>query len=300
MHAWRFLAERCGGLFSRLAAFRLQRLGNELRRNSQTACTAISSSCTSERRGCANSVDVDHFRRQIASTARPLSLRATKKVVAKGRLNRLIITLLIGTSASAKINISGPVARNLSFWVARDGPYVVVLQLKPQQCCYCWHRDAPGIGRCCFVSTRSTLNLSHRQTSTSVSLPTSSSTRFSRPLRLDASDGFSPDELSLLAVLLNPELRGERDRRELASAQVLQARLLPNPQLGFGSGIPHGWPDHRHGQCLRPRFELGSQHADRPLSTHRRGGGPTQRRGAWTSPGRSGWSPSPASRPLTR
>jgi outer membrane protein TolC len=36
-----------------------------------------------------------------------------------------------------------------------------------------------------------------------------------------------------LAIIINPSLRAERDRRSLANAQLLQSRLLPNPQLDF-------------------------------------------------------------------
>ena len=49
-------------------------------------------------------------------------------------------------------------------------------------------------------------------------------------LRLDASDGLSPDEAELLAVLLNPALRALRDQAGEARAQLLKAGILPNPQ----------------------------------------------------------------------
>ena len=51
-------------------------------------------------------------------------------------------------------------------------------------------------------------------------------------------DGLTPEELSVVAVLLNPTLRSERDRRALANAQLLQAGLLPNPQLSWDLGVP--------------------------------------------------------------
>lgn len=51
------------------------------------------------------------------------------------------------------------------------------------------------------------------------------------PMTLDLHDGLSPDEAAVVAVLLNPSLRSVRDRRALADAQLLQAGLLPNPQL---------------------------------------------------------------------
>ena len=52
-----------------------------------------------------------------------------------------------------------------------------------------------------------------------------------RPVRLDASDGLSPDEAAVLAVVLNPALRATRDQCAEAEAQLLKAGILPNPQL---------------------------------------------------------------------
>ena len=53
------------------------------------------------------------------------------------------------------------------------------------------------------------------------------------PLVIDGRDGFSPDEIALMAVLASPQLRALRDQRGVAQAQVLQAGILPNPQLGY-------------------------------------------------------------------
>lgn len=52
-----------------------------------------------------------------------------------------------------------------------------------------------------------------------------------RPVRLDASDGLSPDEAAVLAVVLNPGLRAVRAQRDVAQAQLLKAGILPNPHL---------------------------------------------------------------------
>ncbi len=52
-----------------------------------------------------------------------------------------------------------------------------------------------------------------------------------RPVRMDASDGLSPDEAAVAAVVLNPALRAARDRAGEAQAQLLIAGILPNPQL---------------------------------------------------------------------
>jgi outer membrane protein TolC len=55
-----------------------------------------------------------------------------------------------------------------------------------------------------------------------------------RPVEIDLRNGISPDEAAVLAVLLNPTLRADRDRRGLASAQLIQAGVLPNPQISYG------------------------------------------------------------------
>lgn len=54
------------------------------------------------------------------------------------------------------------------------------------------------------------------------------------PLTLDLSVGIGPDEATLLALFLNPALVASRDRRGLATAQLIQAGVLPNPQISFG------------------------------------------------------------------
>ncbi len=60
------------------------------------------------------------------------------------------------------------------------------------------------------------------------------------PIQLDTQDGLSPDEAAVLAVLLNPSLRAARDERMLGDAQLLQAGLLPNPELAFDFATPTG------------------------------------------------------------
>lgn len=77
-----------------------------------------------------------------------------------------------------------------------------------------------------------------------------------KPVELDFDGGLSPDAAAVLAVLLNPNLRSVRDQRGLADAQLLQAGLLPNPQImasldrpAFGNtagtvtayGVGFGW-----------------------------------------------------------
>jgi outer membrane protein, heavy metal efflux system len=59
-------------------------------------------------------------------------------------------------------------------------------------------------------------------------------------IEINGRNGLSPDEAALLAVLVNPSLRLERDKRGIARAQLLQAGLLPNPQLRYAFETPVG------------------------------------------------------------
>jgi outer membrane protein TolC len=54
-----------------------------------------------------------------------------------------------------------------------------------------------------------------------------------KPIAIDGRDGFSPDEIAVMVVIVSPELRALRDQRGVANAQVLQAGILPNPQFGY-------------------------------------------------------------------
>ena len=61
-----------------------------------------------------------------------------------------------------------------------------------------------------------------------------------KPLALDLSDGLSPEEAAVLAVLANPSLAAVRDRHGEAAAQLVVAGLLPNPDLSAELDHPHG------------------------------------------------------------
>ena len=54
-----------------------------------------------------------------------------------------------------------------------------------------------------------------------------------KPIMIDGRDGFSPDEIAVMVVIVSPQLRALRDQRGVANAQVLQAGILPNPQFGY-------------------------------------------------------------------
>ncbi|HSY53056.1 MAG TPA: TolC family protein [Opitutaceae bacterium] len=61
-----------------------------------------------------------------------------------------------------------------------------------------------------------------------------------KPIVIDGRDGFSPDEIAVMVVIVSPQLRALRDQRGVADAQVLQAGILPNPQLGYTLDQLHG------------------------------------------------------------
>jgi len=54
------------------------------------------------------------------------------------------------------------------------------------------------------------------------------------PLSLDPRTGIGPDEAATIALYSNPALRAIRDRRGLAVAQLIQARILPNVVVSYG------------------------------------------------------------------
>lgn len=56
-----------------------------------------------------------------------------------------------------------------------------------------------------------------------------------RSHRFDASDGLDQDEVAILAIVNNPQLRLARDDLKLARAQSFAAGLLPDPQLNLSS-----------------------------------------------------------------
>ena len=55
-----------------------------------------------------------------------------------------------------------------------------------------------------------------------------------------AGEGLTPDQAAIIAVVANPSLRAARDQRGLAAAQLLQAGILPNPQVSFNEDYAYG------------------------------------------------------------
>ena len=64
-----------------------------------------------------------------------------------------------------------------------------------------------------------------------------------KPMVIDGKDGYTPDEIAVMSVFASPQLRTVRDQRGLAQAQVVQAGILPNPQLSQAVDVPRGNAD---------------------------------------------------------
>lgn len=60
------------------------------------------------------------------------------------------------------------------------------------------------------------------------------------PITLDFSKPFTGEELAVIAVLVNPDLKALRAHERVAQAQVFAAGLLPDPQLAAGLDRPVG------------------------------------------------------------
>ncbi len=61
-----------------------------------------------------------------------------------------------------------------------------------------------------------------------------------KPVAINLQNGLSPDEAAVLSVLTNPALKSIRDQRDIAEAEIIQAGILPNPQLSANYDIPTG------------------------------------------------------------
>jgi len=59
-----------------------------------------------------------------------------------------------------------------------------------------------------------------------------------RPVEVDEQKGLTPEEAAILAILINPGLRAERDKEGISTAQLLQAGILPNPQFSGSLDFP--------------------------------------------------------------
>ena len=71
-----------------------------------------------------------------------------------------------------------------------------------------------------------------------------------KPLEIDGRDGFTPDEIALLTVITSPQLKALRAQRGVARAQLVQAGILPNPQLSYSLDRPVNDPGAVNGTSL--------------------------------------------------
>jgi outer membrane protein TolC len=100
-----------------------------------------------------------------------------------------------------------------------------------------------------------------------VNLPRSASAIAVDPARLpfrslsthvfDPADGLDMDEVAMLAVANNPQLRQARDALGIARAQSFAAGLLPDPQLGISSDHPtNGTAGNTNAFNLNPSYDV--------------------------------------------
>jgi len=102
-----------------------------------------------------------------------------------------------------------------------------------------------------------------------VNLPRSASAIAVDPARLpfrslsthvfDPADGLDMDEVAMLAVANNPQLREARDALGIARAQSFAAGLLPDPQLGISSDHPtNGTAANTSAFNLNPSYDVNA------------------------------------------
>jgi cobalt-zinc-cadmium efflux system outer membrane protein len=77
--------------------------------------------------------------------------------------------------------------------------------------------------------------------------------------RFDPADGFDMDEVAMLAVVNNPQLRQARDNLGIARAQSFAAGLLPDPQLGVTFDHPtNGTVGNTNGFNFSPSLDVNA------------------------------------------
>jgi outer membrane protein, heavy metal efflux system len=78
------------------------------------------------------------------------------------------------------------------------------------------------------------------------------------PVAFNESDGLSPDEAAVMAVMLNPFLKAVRDDRGIADAEVLSTGILPNPTLAGGAAFPLAAPGESPEYSSEMSFEISA------------------------------------------
>lgn len=77
-----------------------------------------------------------------------------------------------------------------------------------------------------------------------------------KPIDIDFSKPLSPEELAILAVVANPDLKAIRQKAGVADAQVLSAGLLPDPNLVFSFNKRMSGPDPFNAAAGQLIYEL--------------------------------------------
>jgi cobalt-zinc-cadmium efflux system outer membrane protein len=77
-----------------------------------------------------------------------------------------------------------------------------------------------------------------------------------KPVALDAGRPLTPDALAIIAVLANPDLKAARAKAQVATAQVFQAGLLPDPSVNLGYDFRLAGPDPQNGWAAALAYEL--------------------------------------------
>ncbi len=79
-----------------------------------------------------------------------------------------------------------------------------------------------------------------------------------KPLVIDFSRPLTPDELAVIAVVANPDLKAARAKAKVTDAQVFQAGLLPDPQVNLAYDQRLSGPDPFNGWSAALIYELNA------------------------------------------
>jgi outer membrane protein TolC len=77
-----------------------------------------------------------------------------------------------------------------------------------------------------------------------------------KTIRIDPSDGLTPTEVAILAVLNNSELEARRRATRVSEAQVFAAGLLPDPQISGSVDNPVAGPDTQLAYSVAASIDL--------------------------------------------
>ncbi|WP_165837067.1 TolC family protein [Phenylobacterium hankyongense] len=77
-----------------------------------------------------------------------------------------------------------------------------------------------------------------------------------KTIRIDPSDGLTPTEVAVLAVLNNSDLEAKRRATRVNEAQVFAAGLLPDPQIAASVDNPIAGPDNQVAYSLAASVDL--------------------------------------------